>query len=477
MSLALLVRQAAEHHRAGRLDQAEDIYRFLGAADPANAQVSYLRGLLAQDRGHRDAALDHFRKAMAQGLGAAEGYFQIGRTHALAGDVPAAMSAYRQALAADAARVDALCNLANLQVDAGEHDDALENYRKALVLAPELATVHYNLGTLRLKRFEPALAQGHLRAAVQLRPDYATAWNSLGVAMTELGEAREAVDAFRRASDLAPEFVEPLFNRHGNHVDLGEMAEAIACMRRAVAIQPSEAPHRFFLAMLCEYGGDAAEGVAMLAALRADGLAAAEIDSWDYLRATGATKAGAKSAMTGGGRRTFDVALEGALAEGLVLEFGVYHGKSIRQIAALVDGVVHGFDSFEGIPEGWGDEPKGAYSTGGRLPEVPDNVRLHRGWFDASLPAFLSVEAGPVRFVNIDCDLYSSTCTVLDLLAPRIVTGTVIVFDEFIGYASWRQDEFKAFHEAVDHHGWRYEILCFSFVTRQVAVRITRAAA
>jgi len=103
---------------------------------------------------------------------------------------------------------------------------------------------------------------------------------------------------------------------------------------------------------------------------------------------------------------------------------------------------------------------------------VPANVRLHPGWFENSLPEFLGGETGPLRFVNIDCDLYSSTRTVLDLLAPRIATGAVIVFDEFIGYDTWRDDEYKAFHEAAERFGWTYEVLCFSFMTKQVAVKL-----
>ena len=158
--------------------------------------------------------------------------------------------------------------------------------------------------------------------------------------------------------------------------------------------------------------------------------------------------------------------------EGLVLEFGVYNGKSIRLIASLVDSVVHGFDSFEGIPEEWANERKGSYSAFGVLPEVPDNVILHPGWFEDSIPEFIKNEGGPIRFMNIDCDLYSSTKTIFDLLGPQIVSGSVILFDEFIGYPTWKDDEFKAFHEAAEQFAWEYEILCFSFLTKQVAIRI-----
>ena len=53
-----------------------------------------------------------------------------------------------------------------------------------------------------------------------------------------------------------------------------------------------------------------------------------------------------------------------------------------------------------------------------------------------------------------------------------IMRGSVIVFDEYIGNKNWRGDEFKAFHEAVLKYGWKYECLFFSFMTKQVVVRI-----
>ena len=69
-------------------------------------------------------------------------------------------------------------------------------------------------------------------------------------------------------------------------------------------------------------------------------------------------------------------------------------------------------------------------------------MRLHRGWFDASRPAFLAREMAVgevalplhVSFLHIDCDLYSSTQTVLRCLACAIGVGTVVVFDEWCGY-------------------------------------------
>ena len=192
------------------------------------------------------------------------------------------------------------------------------------------------------------------------------------------------------------------------------------------------------------------------------------VDSWNYAksRRTAATR------FHGGTFETLEFALDHAQVDGLVLEFGVRFGTSIDFIAQRTGGQVHGFDSFEGLPEAWDHFEAGVYSTGGRLPDVASNVRLHAGWFSDTLPAFVNEHAGPVRFMNIDCDIYSSTKTIFELLADRIVPGTVIVFDEYLINPTWRDDEYKAFQEAVERHSWKYEYLAFNLFSKQAAVKI-----
>ena len=86
---------------------------------------------------------------------------------------------------------------------------------------------------------------------------------------------------------------------------------------------------------------------------------------------------------------------------------------------------------------------------------------------------FLEKHPGPVRFANIDCDLYSSTRDIFALLADRIVPGTVLVFDEYLFNDGWQKDEYKAFQELVEQHGLGYEYLGFSLFEGQAAVKIT----
>ena len=115
---------------------------------------------------------------------------------------------------------------------------------------------------------------------------------------------------------------------------------------------------------------------------------------------------------------------------------------------------------------------------GGGIAGLPPNVHCHVGLFDETLSAFLRElpPTTPASFVHVDCDLYSSTKTVLDNLAPRVVPGTVIVFDEYVMYPGWRTGEYKAFVEAAEEHGWSFEYLAISLCTCQAVVRITDVA-
>lgn len=166
-------------------------------------------------------------------------------------------------------------------------------------------------------------------------------------------------------------------------------------------------------------------------------------------------------------------ALSLATGDGLVLEFGVRRGTSLRVLAEAAGQDVHGFDSFEGLPVDWGNEPAGVLTTGAELPEVPANAHLHAGWFADTLPGFLDAHPGPVRLVNIDSDIYESARYVLAALAPRIRPGTVLVFDEFIGNRTWADDEYRAFCEFSAETGALFEIAGLSPFTKQVVVRVT----
>lgn len=172
-------------------------------------------------------------------------------------------------------------------------------------------------------------------------------------------------------------------------------------------------------------------------------------------------------------------ALREATQPGLVLEFGVEKGASAnfiaRHLAARGDArLVHAFDSFEGLPEEWAGtfEQRGKFSLGGRLPPVLPNVRLHKGWFSDTIDPFLAQNDGPIALLHVDCDIYSSTRDIFARIGPRLVPGSVIVFDEYFNYHNWQQHEFKAWQEFVAATGWRYAYRGFAARGGQVYVRL-----
>ena len=158
--------------------------------------------------------------------------------------------------------------------------------------------------------------------------------------------------------------------------------------------------------------------------------------------------------------------------DGLICEFGVYQGTTINHIAALTTKPVHGFDSFEGLPENWRPEfEKGRFRVE-TLPAVRANVQLYKGWFEDSLPKFLAEHKQPAAFLHVDCDLYSSTKTIFRLFRDRIRPGTVIVFDEFFNYPGWQEGEYKAFNEFIAETGLKYDWLGYCCYWEQAAVII-----
>lgn len=146
----------------------------------------------------------------------------------------------------------------------------------------------------------------------------------------------------------------------------------------------------------------------------------------------------------------------------LYLEFGVYKGESLRYWCRELkhpEAELHGFDSFEGLPEDFdvdGPYTKGSFDVGGKVPDMDDpRVRFFKGWFDQILPAY-SVPQHDVLVVNMDADLYSSTILVLRHLRPFIKPGTFLYFDNM----SRPEHEPRAFDEFMDESGLKFKPVC-----------------
>jgi len=134
----------------------------------------------------------------------------------------------------------------------------------------------------------------------------------------------------------------------------------------------------------------------------------------------------------------FHAELEFNQDDGYWLEFGVREGTTIEQFLQYNPTAhIHGFDSWQGLPEAW-DVGNKVYQPGDMsvpMPVFDSRVELWKGWFEDTIEPWKDKHPGAIQLLHVDGDLYSSAKTVLTKLNNRIVPGTVIIFDEI---ANWR---------------------------------------
>lgn len=122
------------------------------------------------------------------------------------------------------------------------------------------------------------------------------------------------------------------------------------------------------------------------------------------------------------------------------VEFGVYEGYSIKYFSSRnrnIDSQFFGLDSFEGLPENWGDMKKGTFNVGGNIPKIDDSrVTFIPGWFQNTWPqllSYISNDNGSKLIVHYDADLYSSTLFALSKI-DQLGRPYIAIFDEFCGH-------------------------------------------
>ncbi len=412
---------AAELMAAGRFDAALRLLAGLPADAPGR---DALLGAAHLGRKHAAAALGHLGRAAAAAPGDGATQLLLGRAHLLAADPAAAIRVFERL----AAQCPGLPGLTDCLAGAYRRD---ARYRDAIRLADSVA------------------APGD-----QLLYERATA-------LVCLGEAAAGLAGFDALLARSPGLAAAWYGSHAPALDLMGLAEALRRLERAAACPKANGKYLALLAAYDLLAGRAPRPHGRKHAHVADSAAALLPDL------------AADARLFGGAAALLGHAVGRAERPGLVLEFGVRRGTSTAIIAVAAGQRVHGFDSFVGLPESWGSAPPGVLTTGGALPELGPGISLHPGWFEDTLPPFLAAHPGPVRFANLDCDIYSSTRTVLSLLAGRIGPGTVLVFDEFIGNRSWRDDEYRAFREHQAATGLGHRVIAVNLACKQVAMVVT----
>jgi predicted O-linked N-acetylglucosamine transferase (SPINDLY family) len=160
------------HHRAGRLDWAEEVYRSILRQEPEHAETLHLAGALAYEARRYAEAVERIRRAIR---------------------VEPRVAQYHNSL-----------GLALMAT--GEFDAAAAACRRAIELRPDYALAHNNLGLIRKRQGRLAEASACYRQALQLQPDYAEAHVNLAVALEDEGQPLAAIACYRQALQIKPDW-------------------------------------------------------------------------------------------------------------------------------------------------------------------------------------------------------------------------------------------------------------------------------
>jgi tetratricopeptide (TPR) repeat protein len=261
-----------QHHRAGRLAEAEAVYREVLRQQPDNADALHVSGVLAGQRGEIDRGIELLRRAVKVNPQFAEAWRNLGALLSEKGRFREAGLAFQQVLQnwesdwsehgqlgakfatneylqeataafAEATRIkpgyaEALNDLGNLLAVQNRVDEAIAAHSKAIALSPGFAEAHYGLGNLlsRKGRTEEALAA--LRRAAELKPGFADAHLNYGNMLRRLGRMDEAVAAYRRAVQVRPNFAVAFFNMGQAYNSVSRLEEALGAFASALRVKP-----------------------------------------------------------------------------------------------------------------------------------------------------------------------------------------------------------------------------------------------
>ena len=230
-----------KHHQAGRLAEAEACYRRVLAAQADHADALHLLGVVAQQTGRHDLAVELISHAIKQNGQNAVYFCNLGVALNKQDRLDEAVVAYRQAIRIKADLAEAHSNLGNALRGQCKLNESLASYDRALTVRPDYAEALFNCGNTlhELKRFEEALAS--YDRALTVRPDYAEALFNRGNTLHELKRFEEALASYERALTVRPDYAEALSNRGITLHELKRFEEALASYDRALSVRPDVA--------------------------------------------------------------------------------------------------------------------------------------------------------------------------------------------------------------------------------------------
>jgi tetratricopeptide (TPR) repeat protein len=245
-----------QHFQAGQLAEAERLYRSAAGAEPQNADVWCILGVICGRQGKLDDAADCQRRAIRLRPQFFEAINNLGNVLWRQGAVDEAVAHYLEALRLRPDFAQGHNNLGAAYRQQGRLEDALACYQQALRLNPNYADAQSNLGDVlcRLGRFEEALTA--LQQAVRLEPGFAEAHNNLGAVCRRLRRFPQSIACYREALRINPQYAEAHFNLGIVYTEVGDLDQAVASCREALKLRPHYTEAHFQLAQALRSKGE-----------------------------------------------------------------------------------------------------------------------------------------------------------------------------------------------------------------------------
>lgn len=233
-----LFAEAVDHHRAGRLMEAEALYQRVINANPQDSAALNNLGLLYATLDHVAEAEPLFQRAIAASPGNTDAYNNLGNLLLTRGDPVKAIALYNTARAVRPDDTKTLVNLGNALQQSGRVEEAIATYNEALRLDPSLVEAHSNLGNMLSMIGQYPLAITHYEKAIELRPNYGDAYNNLGQAHESMGRLTEATRCFEKALTLLALPLDATLNTGRLLSVQGKIAEAVATYEKLLQLKP-----------------------------------------------------------------------------------------------------------------------------------------------------------------------------------------------------------------------------------------------
>jgi tetratricopeptide (TPR) repeat protein len=232
------VEAALAHHRAGRLSDAESLYREALAFDAESFDALHLLGVLYQQSGNSAKAVEVIGRAISLVPASSSAHSNLGLAYRALNRPDDAEACFAIAVQLNPSSTEALNNLGNIRKDREQFPDAEALYRKALAINPELPAIWKNLGQVLQQEQQFDDAADCYEKALNLRPNDASVLLDIGTLHSARGDLPEAERYFRLALQFDGNLVEAMCNLGDVLGRLDRLDQAEQFCRDALAIRP-----------------------------------------------------------------------------------------------------------------------------------------------------------------------------------------------------------------------------------------------